>query len=125
MTIMIVDDNIRFGEMVKRFLSRELPDLSEIYECTDGPEAVKTFERERPDWTIMDIELKTLDGLSAAREIRAIDESARIVILTQYNEPAYHAAAMELGANGFLVKDRLFLLPELVRGDKGRSRDLP
>src|SRR6516165_7112362 len=67
MKIMIVDDHAE----IRRLLRSMLEDLaSEFTECADGAQAVAAFPRKRPDWTIMDIAMKGMDGLEATRRIQ-------------------------------------------------------
>jgi CheY-like chemotaxis protein len=101
---MIVDDH---AEM-RRLLRSMLGDLaSEFAECTDGAEAVAAFASERPDWTIMDITMKGMNGLEATRRIKRQSPDARILVLTQSASPKMREAAMEAGASAFVSKDHL------------------
>jgi CheY-like chemotaxis protein len=57
--LLIVEDN---AEM-RRLLQRMLADLAEEFaECDDGGEALKAYASSRPDWVLMDIEMKVMDG---------------------------------------------------------------
>jgi CheY-like chemotaxis protein len=74
---MIVDDH---AEM-RRLLRSMLEDLaSEFTECADGAQAVAAFARQRPDWTIMDIAMKGMDGLEATRRILQQFGGSRIMM---------------------------------------------
>ena len=109
---MIVDDH---AEM-RRLLRSILDDLaSEFTECADGAEAVAAFARERPDWTIMDVTMKGMDGLEAARRIQKQFAGSRIVMLTQHDTPQMRAAAFEAGAYAFISKDNLAQLSAILQ----------
>ena len=109
---MIVDDH---AEM-RRLLRTMLGDLaSEFTECTDGAQAVAAFARQRPDWTIMDIAMKGMNGLEATRRIQAQFAGSRIVVLTQHDTPQMRAAALEAGACAFISKDNLGQLNTILR----------
>lgn len=116
---MIVDDHAEMRRLVRGMLG----DLaSEFTECADGAEAVAAFAQQRPDWTIMDIAMKDLDGLEATRRIRARFADARIVILTQHDSPPLREAAAKAGAFGFVPKDHLTELSAILRrGDIGHG----
>lgn len=121
MTIMIVEDNSRFREAIITFLRSDLPEFATIYQCADGPEAIETYALHRPDWTIMDIKLTTLDGFATAKRIRLMDGAARIVFLTQFNEAVYQEAARELGAIAFVSKDEFRKIGSVLRSLTLRS----
>ena len=93
---------------MRRLLRAALGHLTKGFaECSDGADAVATFERERPDWTIMDIAMEGMDGLEATRRIKARFPEARILVLTQYQSPGIERAAHEAGAAAFLTKDQI------------------
>ena len=104
MKIMIVDDHAEMRRLLRSTLSHM---ADEFVECDNGSEAVTAFERERPDWTIMDIAMKPMDGLEATSRIKARFADARIVILTQHDSPPMRQAALAAGALGFLAKENL------------------
>jgi len=104
MKVLIVDDN----RAMRRMLRRLLGDLAGvILECDDGTQAVEIFGGQRPDWVLMDIEMKELDGLEATSQIRAIDPDARIVIVTNFDDASLRTAAAKAGACGYVLKDNL------------------
>lgn len=104
MKIMIVDDHRDMRRLVRSTLGEI---AAEFVECDNGNEAVAAFARERPDWTIMDIAMKPMDGLEATGRIKARFSDARIVILTQHDSPPMREAALNAGACGFLAKENL------------------
>ena len=109
-TFLVVDDHAGFRRTVRDFL----PGNAEVIECGDGGAAVQAYEDHRPDWTLMDIDMPGMDGLSATRAIRAAHPQARIVIVTSHNTPDFRAEADEAGAAAFLRKDDLCGLVELL-----------
>lgn len=112
MKIMIVDDHAE----IRRLLRSLLEELaSEFTECADGAQAVAEFARQRPDWTIMDIAMKGMDGLEATRLIQKQFADSRIVMLTQHDTPQMRAAALEAGACAFISKDNLRQLATILR----------
>ena len=112
MRIMLVDDH---AEM-RRLLRSMLHDLaSEFMECADGAEAVAAFAQHRPDWTIMDITMKDMNGLEATRRIQKQFAGSRIVVLTQHDTPQMRAAALQAGACAFISKDNLAELDAIIR----------
>jgi DNA-binding NarL/FixJ family response regulator len=104
MKIMIVDDHSGMREML-RSLFRE-PGC-DVRECVDGSEALALYRSFQPDWVLMDIVMKNLDGLSAARAITAAFPQARVLIVANDQDARTRQAAQEAGACGFVPKDRL------------------
>ena len=111
MKIMIVDDH----REMRRLLMSTLENLaSEFVECADGAEAIAAYSQHRPDWTVMDVAMKPMDGLEATRQIKSRFADARILILTQHDTPPIRQAAMQAGAHAFLAKENLVDLTAIV-----------
>ena len=88
----------------------------EITECANGREAVQAFVSGQHECVLMDIEMPELDGLSAARQIKACFPQARIIFVTGHEGKILREVASQLG-EGFVPKSRLadihkFLKPE-------------
>ena len=90
------------------------PLASEIYECSDGSDAAATFERERPDLVLMDIQMHDVDGITATKQIRAADPKAKVVIVTAFDDEDLWRAGMQAGACACVLKDNLAGLAELL-----------
>jgi DNA-binding NarL/FixJ family response regulator len=88
-----------------RLLLDSADDISVVGEAADGREAVRLVRALRPDVVIMDIRMPGMDGLSATSEICADPElSARVLILTTYEDDENVAQALRAGASGFIGK---------------------
>ena len=108
---LLVDDHSAFRQTVKDFLPAN---CGEVIECGNGTEAVEIQARHQPDWTIMDIQMSGLDGLSATRSIRSLNPKARVIILSQYDSAELREAAREAGAIAYIQKDKLKDLPGII-----------
>jgi len=77
---------------------------------------------------LMDIEMNGLDGITATRRIKAAHPAAKIIIVTNYDDPALREAARNAGACGYVLKENLFevssLLKTLIGSDDGREREI-
>jgi CheY-like chemotaxis protein len=104
MNLLIVEDNARMRGMIKTVVS-DLAD--EIFECADGDEALALYKQYRPDWVLMDVRMKRTDGLTATRQIKAAFADAKIIIVTNYNDAKLQEAAMNAGAIGYVLKEKL------------------
>jgi CheY-like chemotaxis protein len=109
--ILIVDDNPAIRELLRVYL-QDL--VNEFHECEDGSEALGAYAEFLPDWVLMDWQMKRMDGLTAAREIKFGFPNAKIVMVTQHDDTELRAAANEAGVCGFVSKDDLMSLRELL-----------
>jgi CheY-like chemotaxis protein len=114
--VMIVDDNAEMRTLICSLLSGI---AQEFVECASGEEAIARFATERPDWTLMDVVMPGMDGLTATRRIKGQFPEARILVITQHHNPKLRDSAREAGATGFLGKEELIQLEEILTGGCG------
>jgi DNA-binding NarL/FixJ family response regulator len=81
------------------------PDIEVIAEAVNGREAVAQAAALRPDVILMDVRMPVLDGLQATREITAMPDAPKILVLTTFDLDDYVYEALRSGASGFLLKD--------------------
>jgi CheY-like chemotaxis protein len=112
MTILIVDDNLSVRRLLKRLLA-EMD--ATIVECSDGALALDAYSESQPDIVLMDIHMPLQDGLTTTLQIRRYDPSARILVVTDYDDDELRAAASDAGAVAYIVKQNLTNLAELIR----------
>ena len=104
--VMCVDDHRIVREGITVIIDRE-SDMSVVGTASTGEEAVAVFKRERPDVTLMDLQLPRMTGLEAIRQIRQEDPDARIIVLTMYQGDEDIHRALAAGAATYLLKDTL------------------
>jgi DNA-binding NarL/FixJ family response regulator len=80
-------------------------DLEVAGEAGTGAEAISVTAAARPDVVVMDIRMPGMDGIEATRRITAGPATARVLILTTFDDDDYVYAALRGGASGFCVKD--------------------
>ncbi len=111
MKFMIVDDNAGMREMIRDVACGE---NDSVLECSDGREAVSSFSKFHPDYVLMDIEMKEMDGFTATENIYKQDSTAKIIFITSHNTSAFRLKAKMMKAAGFVTKENLFELTLLL-----------
>ncbi len=102
--ILVADDHSVVREGLVSLVKRK-SDMTVIAEASNGREAVDLWREHRPDVTLLDLRMPELDGLSVIKEIRAVDEKARFVVLTTFDGDEDIFRAIQAGAKGYLLKD--------------------
>jgi CheY-like chemotaxis protein len=111
MNVLIVEDNAGIRAVLQRAL-RET--ASQVWECTDGADALRAYQDHRPDVVLMDIHMPRMDGLMATRQIRQADPSAKIVMVTDYDDDDLRREASAAGACGYTLKQDLSELMDFL-----------
>ena len=111
MKLLLVDDNIRIRKMMKSIYS---PHFEEVIECSDGSEAVVAFNDLIPDWVVMDIKMNSMDGIEATEKIISANPEAKVIIVSQYNDETTIDAVKKAGAIGFVSKENLSRVIEVI-----------
>ncbi len=101
--ILIADDHSLVREGIAAFL-RCTDNIEIVGEAVDGLEAIEKARQTRPHIVIMDVAMPGLGGLEATIEIKKIDPSIRILVLTQYDEREYISRFLKAGVSGYLLK---------------------
>jgi DNA-binding NarL/FixJ family response regulator len=120
--VLVADDHVTVLEGLAAIIGRQ-PDMQVIAEAANGREAVDLWQRHRPDVTLLDLRMPTLDGVGAIDEIRGQDASARVIVLTTFDSDNEIHRAIKAGAKGYLLKDarREELLDCIRRVNKGET----
>ncbi|MGH2699386.1 MAG: response regulator [Actinomycetota bacterium] len=102
--VLVVDDQelVRAGFVA---LLESDPDIEVAGDAPDGSVALELAGSTRPDLVLMDIRMPVMDGISATRSLRELENPPEVVILTTFDTDDYVYEAFRAGASGFLVKD--------------------
>ena len=95
-----------------------------VGEAANGLEAIQLAGRLHPDVIIMDIEMPIMDGLDASRQLIASRFPSHILILSGYSYQEFVDSALQIGVDGFLLKDDapdclVTALRRIAAGEKG------
>jgi two-component system, NarL family, invasion response regulator UvrY len=102
MRVLIVDDHPIVASGCRTVLADE-PKIV-VLEAADAESGERAFAAERPDISIIDINLPTVSGFELARRILTQDASARIIMFSMNDDPVFVTRAIEIGAKGYVSK---------------------
>lgn len=122
MRVIIADDHRIVRDGLRMILSHD-PDIEIVEEVEDGEHLLAVLEEVEADVVLLDIRMPGLSGLETLESLRERQHAIRVVILTMYDDPVYVRRAVELGADGYLLKsvDREELKRALRAVDSGQS----
>jgi two-component system NarL family response regulator len=102
--VLVADDQVLFRRGLEAVLSPE-KHIEVIAEADDGEAAIAKAEELAPDVVLMDVRMPRVNGIEAARRIREVLPSTRILMLTVSDEEDDLYEAVKAGANGYLLKE--------------------
>ena len=100
--VLVVDDAAFMRKVVSDALNRGGHEV--IGEAANGAEAVARYQELQPELTTLDITMPEMDGLTALREIIAIDPGARVIMCSALGQESKVLESIKLGAKDFVVK---------------------
>ena len=100
-TLLYVEDESSIREELSYFLEKRVKTL---YVAKNGLEGLELYEEFKPDLIISDISMPKLDGIQMSQKIKDIDENARIIILTAFNDSDFLASAININIDRYLIK---------------------
>lgn len=113
--VLVINNEPRIRDLLAAIL-----EWSEVLQAESGREGFDLFLRERPDLTVLDLELPDMDGITVLQNIRGIDVESPVVIITVAGSVITKKQARELGVAAFIEKKLLFpYLGEYLTGDSG------
>jgi DNA-binding NarL/FixJ family response regulator len=104
--ILVVDDHPIVREGVDALVRRQR-DMRIVAQATNGREAIQQFRAQRPDVTLMDLQMPEMNGLDALMALRGEFPEARIIVLTTYAGDTQVLRAIKAGARAYLLKNAL------------------
>jgi two-component system response regulator RegA len=123
-TVLVVEDD----DVFRTLLMNAFRDRGyEAQGAADGASAIRAAQQESPEMAVVDLRLPDRSGLDVVRDLKAIDASTAIVVLTGYGSIATALESVRLGAVHYLTKptDADRILAAFQHGLASRPRDLP
>lgn len=102
--IMIVDDHTMMREGIKQLLEFDGA-IKVIGEAADGEECLNLLKKVKPDVLLLDINMPKKNGIEVLQELKKKKDKTKILMLTVHNEVEYLIKAVDIGADGYILKD--------------------
>jgi len=102
--VMIADDHSMVREGIKQLLELE-GDITVVAEVSNGKECLELLDEEKTDVLLLDINMPNMNGLQVLQCIRENNKKVKVLILTIHNEVEYLVRAVEIGVDGYVLKD--------------------
>jgi len=102
--VFLVDDHEIFRNGLKQLINSEA-DMEVSGEASSGEDALQQLATAQPDVIIMDIRMPGMNGLETSIRLLEKNPRGRILFFSLFDEPDYVAAALEMGASGYILKD--------------------
>lgn len=127
-TIVLADDDTRFRDYLRTLLARERS-VEVIGEAGDGMMALELVNALEPKLLLLDLAMPGLNGIETTRRALSVRPDLKVLIISLHSDRQMVTAALEAGASGYLLKDRLGEelskgLAEVIRGGTYLSVDL-
>ena len=102
--IMITDDHSMIREGLKNLLEFD-GDIEVIAEAVDGEDCLDKLLTVTPDVLLLDINMPKMNGLEVLKKLKERKSKVKVLVLTVHNETEYLMKAVEIGINGYVLKD--------------------
>lgn len=99
--ILVVDDEKAICEILEEFLSLF---GHSVTSANSGADAIEVVRRASPDVVFLDIRMPGMSGLDVLKEIKALDSSVRVIMISAFGDEETESMARELGADGYIQK---------------------
>ena len=102
--IMIADDHSMIREGLKNLLELD-GDIQVIAEAVDGEDCLEKLQLVKPDVLLLDINMPKKNGLEVLKSLKSRQSKLKVLVLTVHNETEYLMKAVDIGVNGYVLKD--------------------
>ena len=102
--VMLADDHVLIREGIKQLLEFD-GSMKVIAEASDGIECLEKLKNAKPDILLLDINMPNMNGIDVLKELKEKNDPLKVLILTVHSEVEYLVKAVDIGANGYILKD--------------------
>jgi two-component system, NarL family, response regulator DegU len=102
--IAIADDHALFRRGMVSLL-KSIEGFEMVLEASNGKELIDQIPEKQPDLIIMDLQMPIMDGMKATEHIKKTWPEIKVIVISMHDEDQFVTHLMELGANGYLLKD--------------------
>lgn len=102
--VMLSDDHVLIREGIKQLLEFD-GSMKVIAEASDGIECLEKLKNVKPDILLLDINMPNMNGIDVLKELKEKNDPLKVLILTVHSEVEYLVKAVDIGANGYILKD--------------------
>lgn len=102
--VMIADDHSMIREGIKQLLEFD-GSIKVVAEASNGIECLEKLGHYDPEVLLLDINMPEKNGIDVLRQMKAEDSKIKVLILTVHNEMEYLTSAVEIGVDGYILKD--------------------
>lgn len=102
--VMLADDHILMREGIKKLLEFD-GSIEVIEQASDGIECLEKLQEVTPDILLLDINMPRMNGIEVLEELKAKKSPLKVLVLTVHSEVEYLVKAVDIGANGYILKD--------------------
>lgn len=102
--VLLADDHAVVRKGIREFLEED-GEILVVAEASNGADAVRLVDEQRPTVAVLDVQMPGTNGIEATRQIKAAHPEVRVLILTAYEEDPYVFALLHAGADGYVLKN--------------------
>lgn len=100
----LVDDHVMFRKGLAEIIAY-IDDYEVVFQAGSGLEMIELFKKSIPDVLLLDLKMPDMDGIQATKHVRENHPDIKIIVLSMFDEDEFVLKLMELGANGYLLKN--------------------
>lgn len=102
--VMLADDHVLMREGIRQLLEFD-GSITVVAEANNGEECLEQLPKVKPDILLLDINMPVMDGIDVLQQIKKKNIDVKVLILTVHNEVEYLLKAVDIGVDGYIMKD--------------------